>query len=196
MLHDDPWIAANSPIEPERLHAIGTINFYWSQSEVGFFCIFSILSTLDIDRTAAAFGGLSASAQIDAVKALAKSMPSQFPFDKDGAAEQLKEAIFHAAELFDANKKNRNAVVHAYYFRKGDMVAMQNRAPKKSWDFRDIPCSLEELRAIASECKDLCAYLSGLLTYLFALNRPPGSSRRAGELPPLPDKPQRPPART
>lgn len=196
MLNNDPWIAENSPIDPERLHAIGVINFFWSQSEVGIFCIFSVLCGLDIDRTAAAFGALSASMQVDALKALAKTMPSQFLIDKDGTAEKLREAIFYAAELFDANKKNRNAVVHAYYFRKGDTVAMQNRAPKKSWDFKDIPCSIEELRAIALECKDLCAYLSGVMAYLFALNRPHGPSPRAGELPPLPDKPRRPPSRT
>jgi hypothetical protein len=194
MLDTDSWIMENSPIEPERLHALGTINFYWSQSEFGFFCIFSLLCGLDVDRTAAAFGGLSATAQIAAVKALSKTMPSQILFDKDGMAEKLRDAIFHAAELFDANRKNRNAVVHAYFFQKRDAVAMQNRAPKKSWDFKDIPCSLGDLRATAMECKVLCAYLSGLLAHLFALNRPQGSFPR--ELPPLPNKPLPPPSRT
>ncbi len=195
MLDKDPWIAENSPIEPERLHAIGVINFFWSQSEFGIFCIFSVLCGLDIDRTTAAFQSLSSRTLIEAIRNLARTMPSQFLTDPDGRAEKLRDAICYATDLFEANRQNRNSIVHAYYSGRKTEIRLQNRSPKKSWVFKDIPSSLEDLRAISTELKELCAYLSGIIGYLFALNLP--NSRRHGDdaLPPLPSKPSLPPVR-
>ena len=43
---DDPWIKANSPLSPERLHAIGLISLRWNECEFWHFQLFRTISKL------------------------------------------------------------------------------------------------------------------------------------------------------
>lgn len=177
-LADDPWIAANSPIAPEKLHALGVVNFRWQSAEFGLRALLILASGMRTDTAWAIIHNMGDIALSTAIEQIVET--SKLPDD-------LKEAIDYALKIYDINRLNRNQLTHFLpsAIRGSDLSRM--RGP--SYDPQPIADSLEDIRRVAKDIWELLGYLTGLLNVLAWRLYRSLHPHPMEPMPPLPDRP-------
>lgn len=173
-LSDDPWIAQNSIIDPERLHALGVITLWWNQCERNLFFLFCHafgVSTKVGWIIAHDLGDISLSEKITEKLKLHPPAPD--------VAELFKTAL----KIYDICRQNRNTLTHftgqsppddPRNLEKVFFVRMKGPSGKPV----PIPSTIEDIRRVAFEIKTFGVYLWKIHKALTA--------RARGEIAPLP----------
>jgi hypothetical protein len=162
MLTDDPWIAANSPIEPEKLHAIGVITYKWNTCEIGIRILLDCISNRNIDVTWTETHDIRSS---QLMKRVEKTIVASHH------KTHVKEAVLHAVKLYDVNRVNRNQLSHFLPgASKMGMEIRNNKTPDFSaiFDAPVVRSELSDIRLVAAEIQALITYLEGMINYFFA----------------------------
>src|SRR4051812_24749014 len=97
-LSDDPWIQSNSPLSPDKLHAIGVIAFRWNQCEYALLTLFADVVGLpgrDVWALAHDLGDISICERIRTLT------------DFRAYNEWGKELISNYLEFYDKCRQNR-----------------------------------------------------------------------------------------
>ena len=102
-LSDDPWIAANSPIPPESLHALGYIHFRWNACEMAALSLYHLF-------TGSRFVETWEIAQDKRFSDMAGEIKKAVSASKNTGDE--KECVLYALKLLDVCRLNRNQLAH------------------------------------------------------------------------------------
>jgi hypothetical protein len=141
----DPWISEHSPIDAEKLHALGTITFYWNECEIGLYILFSMLSGLDWAKAWAIGNELREVSTASALRALSNLSANDEP---------VKSMIRETIVLYDRNRINRNTLTHfTVGSGQGDVEFLRVRGPV--WLPKPIPNDLADIRRVAENLKGL-----------------------------------------
>jgi hypothetical protein len=154
-LSDDPWIAQNSYIDPERLHALGVITLWWNHCERNLFFLFCRVFNLRLRVgwiIAHDLGDISVSNKM-------REMMKLHPPESD-VADLLKCCL----DVYDICRQNRNTLTHftghspsADPKSLDDVIFLRMKGP--SAEPRPIPSSLTDIRRVAFEINILSTYL-------------------------------------
>lgn len=161
-LTDDPWIQCHSPIEPEKLHAIGVIAYKWNTCEIGIRILLDCISNRNIDVTWAETHDIRPS---QLLKRIEKTISTSY------YKPPVKEAVLHAVKLYDVNRVNRNQLSH--FLPSASRTGMEIRNNKTSdfsaiFDSPTVRSELSDIRRVAEEIQALITYLEGMINYFFA----------------------------
>jgi len=119
---DDAWIEANSPIEANKLHALGVINYHWNRCERALFWVFACIIDLPPEECWALsydLGDLAIYERISAFMTLKKVHPENI------------EAVTHTLKVYDICRQNRNQLTHFHVVRTGVNAIELMRTSKK-----------------------------------------------------------------
>jgi hypothetical protein len=178
ILNNDQWITANSPIDAERLHALGAVLVYWNDCEKELFILFGEVLGLPLKEVwviAHDLGDIAISTKIEAL-ARAKNFSSAF-----------QSAIKNALDVYDICRQNRNQLVH--FWASGSDVSgglqlyRMGRKNKKA-DYtgpQPFKSDLADIRRVADDIKTLASHMSALEAAINATGRAAPNS-------PLPSK--------
>lgn len=154
-LDEDSWIAAHSPIDPKKLHALGFINLSWNGVE---YWLHALLAT--VSRTSEATSwkfvyDLRDTAICERIKA--------FAADRD-FDEPTAQAIKQALEAFDICRHNRNHLVHySLGEREGRRgLTLYRVAQKPIRKPEPLPDELDDIRRVADEIEGVRVFLREL----------------------------------
>jgi hypothetical protein len=153
-LSDDPWVAKYSIIDPERLHALGTITLCWNHCERNHMLIFAHVLNLDQRRgwiVAHDMGDISMSDKIkEAVK-------------WENYNTELAQAIECYLKIYDACRQNRNALTHFTASIPSPSIELAKSATFTRMkgikgEQNTLPSSLEDIRRVAEEIHTFVVY--------------------------------------
>jgi hypothetical protein len=175
-LSDDPWIAENSIIDPERLHALGMITLWWNHCERNLLFLFCVV--FNVSRRV---GWIIANDMGDiSISNKMKEMLKVRPPDPDVAALLLR-----FLDVYDACRINRNTLTHftaslpdndPAKLKGATFVRMKGPTAKVD----PLPSSLDDIRRVAYETLHISIYSWHI--YKALVERAAG---RPAELPPL-----------
>jgi hypothetical protein len=173
-LSDDPWIAENSIIDPERLHALGVITLFWNHCERMLFLIFCVVFQFTPRFgwiIAHDMGDISLS---DRIREILKVRPTLLPDEK--------ELILNALDVYDVCRQNRNTLTHftvnisSREDAEIDFKFVRTKGPDPT--AKEFPCTLKDVRSVAFNTKVLSVYLHKIYQAII--------DRQAGKDVPLP----------
>lgn len=176
----DQWVQSNSPVEPEKLHALGLMTLRWNSCELGLKILFAGVTRTTMLMAWAITQGMGDIAICDVVREVISKIPEDEP---------AREHVLHALEIYDINRINRNQLTH--FLPSGSSDGLQfMRAKGPAYNPQPFPSSLADVRRVAEDLAKLSAYLAGLANWFAArtyknYQHPPGP---LPEKPPVPDK--------
>jgi hypothetical protein len=187
-LDSDPWVAANSPIDAERLHALGAVIVYWNECEKELLILFGEVLGFPLQELWAIahdLGQVAISTKIEAL-ARAKNFSSQF-----------QSAIKNTLAVYEICRQNRNQLVHFWFFSgvRGD--GHLYRKSKKA-DYNPpvlFKSDLVDIRRVAEDIKALARHMAQLEAAINQTGRAMPNSPMPNELP-LPALLYSPPSQT
>jgi hypothetical protein len=175
---DDPWIDANSIIDPERLHALGVITVFWNHSERMLFFLFCLVCKFTPQFgwvIAHDMGDISLTERITEVL---KIRP---------LADDEQDLLLNALKVYDVCRQNRNLLTHFTVNRANgaddEFVFLRTKGPSAAP--KKFPSSLEDIRRVAFEIQTLSVYLHRIWKAL--LHR---GADKATPLPPIIELPE------
>jgi hypothetical protein len=185
---DDTWIAANSQMAPEKLHALGVIAYRWNTAEFVFKGLLVIVADVEFFKLWTIIHEMGDIAISAAMLEITKDNPLPTPFQ--GALE-------HGLKLYDANRINRNQLTHFIPLSLigSDLARMKGPA----WKPEPFPNSIDDLRRVAEEIGALGRYLTKLSNaisswrYLQSPGTLPPAPQPLPEIIPLPERLWKPP---
>jgi hypothetical protein len=166
-LSDDPWIAKNSIIDPERMHALGMISLTWNHCERNLFFIFCVVFKLTQQVGWIVAHDMGDVAMCDKIKEMLKILK----FDAD-----IDALIKCSLETYDKCRQNRNSLTHFTAkiplgkSKPDEAIFVRMKGPPGQPN--PLPSSLEDIRRIAFETQTLSVYL--WKTYKALLGREQG----------------------
>jgi hypothetical protein len=159
-LDDDPWVASHlRAIGPERLHALGVVTLRWNLCEYALFSLFCEVAQVKEDEgwiLAHNVGDIAISERILALAAL------------HGFGSDAKSAIENALDYYDACRKNRNSLMHAWTRRvSGELVlARKSKKMDRADDLEPFASALPDLRRVAEDLDTISRLLFALEHHL------------------------------
>jgi hypothetical protein len=155
-MRDDKWVAANSPIDAERLHALGAVIVYWTECEKELFLLFGEVLGLPLQELwviAHDLGNVAISTKIE-VLARAKNFSSE-----------IQLAIKNAKAVYDICRQNRNQLVH-FWTSGSDLSGgrqLYRKSKKPDWRVpQRFKSDLADIRRVAEDIKALSYHMSKL----------------------------------
>jgi len=179
----DDWIAENSPIEPERLHAIGVIAFQWNACELGIRILLAALKGPAFQKTWAETANARVGEILDQIDRAVMASIHRNSVD-------IKGAVRHACTLYRVNGRNRNQFSHFLVSGSKTGLVLYNNKPRDFMEIFSRPpieSDLEDIRKVADEITGCKRYIVALSNYLIAwyYHLP----KSLFEPPPVPTKP-------
>jgi hypothetical protein len=160
ILNNDQWVAANSPIDAEKLHALGAVIVYWNECEKELLILFGEVLGLPLDQLWAIAYDLGQVAISTKIEALARAKEFSFEF---------QSAIKNTLAVYDICRQNRNQLVHFWFFsgvsgdgqlyRKSKKADYSPPAQFKN-DLADIRRVAEDIKALARQMAQLEAAIN------------------------------------
>jgi hypothetical protein len=173
-LSDDPWIYKNSPLAPEKLHAIGYIVTIWNTCEHYVETLFSVVAATPHNIGHAITHDLGSVKLFDTILVIAHEQK----FEPD-----LVALLEHAKKLYEACRLNRNQVCHFGICGTPEGNRMARRKGP-ALDAPLLPDSIEDIRRVGDEIKGLLTFLQEVVRHLV--------QRQQGQPTPSPDRPSLP----
>jgi hypothetical protein len=170
-LSDDPWITEHSPIDAEKLHALGYLTFVWNACESWSHFVFAAVAGVKADVALAMSHDMGDQALFEKMKALAKARKLD---------NEIIKCIDDLKEIYDLCRKNRNQLSH-FGVLYGEKTFRLTRRKGSTLDRQPIDDDLASIRRVGEECDALHSYL---IKVLFFIQR-----RVGGEPTPLPNRP-------
>jgi hypothetical protein len=148
-LSDDPWIAENSTIDPERLHALGMITLWWNHCERNLFHIFHVVFNL---RPKVAWVIAHDIGDMSLCEKIKEMLKIKSPDD------DVAEVLTYYLKAYDACRINRNTLTHftgsisrAAPDDLSKITFVRMKGP--SGQQNPLPSSLEDIRRVAHETR-------------------------------------------
>jgi hypothetical protein len=143
----DSWVASNSPLPADKLHAIGVIVCRWNACELYLFlllCNVLRLPRRDVWAIAYDLGDVAISRRIETLAAFKG-------YHRDGMA-----LIANVLEVYNLCRQNRNSIIHAWTHGSGHDPPLARKS-KEPHDPQAIPfpSTLPDLRRVADELESL-----------------------------------------
>jgi hypothetical protein len=162
----DQWIEANSPLPPEKLHAIGVITVRWNRCELQLILLMAAVARMprrDIWAFVHDVGDVAICSKLETFSLFRGHHPL------------TRELITNALTVYDLCRQNRNCVVHAWTLSTGPDPTLF-RPSKKPRELEPSPftSSIDSLRKIADEIQTLWFRLWDLVISL-ETDEPPTS---------------------
>jgi|HubBroStandDraft_3_1064219.scaffolds.fasta_scaffold133589_1 hypothetical protein len=146
-LSADPWIAKNSPLSPERLHAIGVVNVRWNDCE--FWLLLLLCSVSKIPRRE-----IWAMAHDLGDIAMCKKIRTFTLFR--GYRDHGRALIENALDVYDLCRQNRNNIVHAWVRASGSDPTLSRKSKKPDDpEASPFPSDLGDIRRVAEDVGEL-----------------------------------------
>jgi hypothetical protein len=171
VLSRDPWIKANSEIDPQRLHALGVISFRWNMSEQLLFGLFAELLHCPEREVFILGHGLSHIALMNRVRVLASTRLEDRP--------NLIAAIANALDVYDICRQNRNQLTHfdiqialGQEKLSGFHLVRKRRKPDTFPVVMPFDDTLKNLRRVAKEIRRLNVQLKVICDGVFIRMKP------------------------
>jgi hypothetical protein len=175
-LNSDQWVAANSPLDAERLHALGAVILYWNDCEKELFILFGEVLGLPLQELwviAHDLGDVAIFTKIEAL-ARAKNFSSAF-----------QSAIKNTLAVYNICRQNRNQLVHFWVSGLShDRQWYRMHRKRKKADYtgpQPFKSDLADIRRVADDIKTLASHMSALEAAINATGRAAPNS-------PLPNK--------
>jgi hypothetical protein len=173
---EDPWIAKNSQIAPEKLHALGVVAFRWNLAEFALKSLLIAVSDFEFFKIWAIIhevGDLAISASILEI------------IEHKSFSTPIHDAIEHALKLYDANRINRNQLTHfvPLPLEESDLARMKG----PNWNPQPFSDSVQDLRRVAEDIFNLFNYLVALNQILYAADHTVKPITSSEQSPPVPD---------
>jgi hypothetical protein len=162
-LADDEWVQKFSPIESEKLHALGLITFMWNACEYKLFEMFHLVYGITPEFAWVLvhdLGDISISNRITAF--LEKIVPNP------KAVERQSEVIQNALKAYDICRQNRNQFTH--FSLEHDLKAMkvhmlrQQKGPHL--ERIPFPTDISDMRRVAQEIVGLNGQIDAINKHL------------------------------
>jgi hypothetical protein len=147
----DQWVIDHSPIEFERLHALGYITFSWNQCEKSLFWLFSTIISLPEEQCWALVHDMGDVSVYPTIAALMKL--------KKYHAESVA-AIDNVLQAYDICRENRNQLTHFEVSGSADSFALMRKSKKRdTMAAANFPADLTDLREVATQIDRVDDYL-------------------------------------
>lgn len=176
-LTDDAWVISHSPIEAEKLHALGFITLAWNGAEIALFFLFAGATGLNGRLAWALTHEMGDVSMCNRIKDI-------LPLGALGVA--VTDAILHSIELYDRNRMNRNQLSHFMPSGGKDGIEFWR---KKGPEIKPQPFAseLKDIRRVGDEIISMQEYMTAVGNHLSALfhRQQPKS---LPEKPPLPER--------
>lgn len=157
---DNSWISANSPIEFEKLHALGVVVYRWNACELG---MRTLLASLKGPPFAEVWKDHSKSKRKPLLVAVESAIAASFHH------EEAKEAARYAVKLYEVNAENKNQLLH--FLASGSIAGIKLYNNKTSnfseiFERQPIPSDLKDFRRVADEITACMRYITAMSNYL------------------------------
>ena len=162
-LSDDEWIKSHSPIEAEKLHALGLITFMWNACEYKLFELFHLTFGITPQLAWLLVHDLGSVSISDPIKAFLENA-----FPEPRTIQNEIELIQNALEAFDRCRQNRNQFTHftlehdlearTVHLRRQQKGPLISRVP--------FPTELSDMRRVAGEIIGMNNMLNSITTYI------------------------------
>jgi hypothetical protein len=172
-LNSDQWVATNSPIDAQRLHALGAVIVHWNDCERELFILFGEMLGLPLKEVWAIAHDLGNIAMCTKIKALAraKNFPSAF-----------QSAIENTLKVYDICLQNRNQLVHFWTSGLSGDRQLYRKSKKAGYATPELfKSDLADIRRVVEDIKVLAYHMSKLEAAINTTGRAPPNS-------PLPSK--------
>jgi hypothetical protein len=152
-LSDDPWIAANSVIDPERLHALGMITLWWNHCERNLFHIFHLVFGLRPRVAWIIAHDMGDISMCEKIKEMLKIRPPE---------DDVLTVLTSYLKAHDACRINRNTLTHftgslpSAQHNPSQVVFVRMKGPVPEQN--PLPSSLEDIRRVAHETHTFAMY--------------------------------------
>src|SRR5262245_28212633 len=171
--NSDQWIATNSPIDAQRLHALGAVIVHWNDCEKQLFILFGEMLGLPLKEVWVIAHDLGNIAICTKIKALARAKNFSSAF---------QSAIENTLEVYDICLQNRNQLVHFWTSGLSGDRQLYRKSKKADYTTPELfKSDLADIRRVAEDIKALAYQMSGLEAAINTTGRGPPNS-------PLPSK--------
>jgi hypothetical protein len=177
-LSDDPWIAEHSMIDPERLHALGSITLWWNHCERNLLFIFSAVAGFSRGMGWILAHDLGAIAISSRIRELMTRLDIR---------DDIQSVLNNYLTNYDICRQNRNVLTHftAHVpkdidFDTVDLKSVQFVRVKSLFATADFfPSTLSDIRRVAAEIRGLALHSWSIYEALESL-----AADKPSELPP------------
>lgn len=176
-LADDPWIVENSKISPAKLHALGVVAYRWNLTDLTLKSVLIATAGFEFFRAWAIIHEMGDVAVGSAIEEIITR--NKFPDD-------IREAVLHGLELYDANRINRNQLTHFVPVTLEGTELARMKGP--TWNPQPFSDSITDLRRVADEIGKLFDYLVEVSKVLYAHEYTKLPGYLPSDMPKLPDK--------
>ena len=182
-MNDDIWIAQRSLIEPEKLHALGVVTFFWNSAEIGLFNLFEAVANLPAKQARILIYDLQVPAIIDRIKYL---------LPQSGLSKDVVDSVEYALKIFDVCRINRNQLTH--FAPVGMATGIEFwRIKGHEWTRNVVPNSVDDIRRVAEEITTCNNFVAVVAMHIYEI-RTGGEQRSLPDRPPLPERLWKPPS--
>lgn len=173
-LSNDPWIRAQSSINPAKIHALGMITLGWNACETHLFLLFGAVAKLPAEIAWALSHDLGDIAIAERIRQVAKlnALPEY-------------QMIDDFLRVYDLCRMNRNSFTHFKFAREPDGTIALARMKGPTTHLHPLPNKLTDFRRVAEEIWNLSRTLR--LLWVAVAARQDGEMRPLPKTPPLPD---------
>ena len=168
-LSDDEWIASNSPIDPDKLHALGVANFHWN-------IVDQLLQTIlgNLEGAPGGFRSLPSKrlkkiqkmTSHDVITAIRDGLGSKYNTDLSN------DYINRVLDAADVCRKNRNSLVHFHVDGFYNQLQPMGLIKNYFFDHDPMPDTIAAIRQVAKDIEavwKLMTAMLGQLTILWGL---------------------------
>ena len=171
--NSDQWIATNSPIDAQRLHALGAVIVRWNDCEKELFVLFGEMLGLPLKEVWVIAHDLGNIAICTKIKSLARAKNFSSAF---------QSAIENTLEVYNICLQNRNQLVHFWTSSLSGDLQLYRKSKKADYTTPELfKSDLADIRRVAEDIKRLAYHMSALEA---AINK----TGRAAPNSPLPNK--------
>jgi hypothetical protein len=150
-LSADPWIAKNSPLSADRLHAIGVVTVRWNDCELWLLlllCSVSKIPRRDIWAMAHDLGDIAMCTRVKTFTVFR------------GYRDHGRALIENVLAVYDLCRQNRNSIVHAWTRFSGPNPPLARKSKKAdNPEPSPFPSDLSDIRRVAEDIEELRARL-------------------------------------
>jgi hypothetical protein len=173
-LNSDKWVATNSPIDAQRLHALGAVIVYWNDCEKELFILLGEMLGLTLKEVWVIAHDLGDVAISTKIKALSRAK---------NFSPEFQSAIKNTLDVYDICRENRNQLVHFWGIGLSGDRQLYRKSKKPDFTVPEpFKSDLADIRRVAEDIKALAPHISSLEAAINTTGRGPPNSPLPSEL--------------
>lgn len=155
-LSDDTWIAENSLIGAEKLHALGAVSYHWNAAELGLKIVLSAIMKIPLADLWAIIHEMGDIAVCTAIRERAANI----------ATAPVQEVIENLLDAYNINRINRNQLVHSHASAvDGGVGLARMKGPRLNP--QPLPDDIKDIRRVSDEIKAMVRHIEEVVNVLY-----------------------------